>query len=82
MTIEKARRICDVLNKYAETIPGERGVACLNAIEAFEDELDVEERLAFEETQLDERVQELTRFVIRKSPKRRVCFQGRGRQRK
>lgn len=33
MTIEKARRICDVLNDYAETIPGERGVACLNAIE-------------------------------------------------
>ena len=71
MTIEKARRICDVLNDYAETIPGERGVACLNAIEAFEDELDAEGRADGEETQLGERVEELTRFVIGKSVKRR-----------
>lgn len=71
MTIEKARRICDVLNDYAGTIPGERGVACLNAIEAFEDELDADERFEFEETQLDERVEELTRFVVSKSLKRK-----------
>lgn len=71
MTIEKARRICDVLNDYARTIPGEWGVACLNAIEAFEDELDADERFEFEETQLDERVEELTRFVVSKSFKRK-----------
>lgn len=71
MTIEKARRICDVLNDYAETIPGELGVACLNAIEAFEDELDADERCSLEETQLGERVEELARFVIGKSLKRK-----------
>lgn len=71
MTIEKARRICDVLNDYAEAIPGELGVACLNAIEAFEDELDADERFEFEETQLGERVGELVRFVVGKSVKRK-----------
>ena len=71
MTIEKARRICDVLNDYAEAIPGELGVACLNAIEAFEDELDADERFEFEETRLDERVEELARFVVSKSLKRK-----------
>lgn len=71
MTIEKARRICDVLNDYAETFSGESAVACLNAIEAFEDELDADERLAFEETQLGERVEELRRFVVGKLSKRK-----------
>lgn len=71
MTIEKARRVCDVLSGVAETFSGENAVACLNAIEAFEDELDADERLAFEETWLGERVEELTRFVIGKSVKRK-----------
>lgn len=71
MTLEKARRICDVLNDVAETLSGESAVACLNAIEAFEDELDADERLAFEETQLGGRVEELTRFVVGKLSKRK-----------
>ena len=71
MTIENARRICDVLNDYAETIPGERGVACLNAIESFEDELDAEGRADWDETQLGGRVEELTRFVVGKFIKRK-----------
>lgn len=71
MTLEKARRICDVLNDVAETLSGESAVACLNAIEAFEDELDADERLAFEETQLAGRVEELTRFVVGKLSKRK-----------
>lgn len=71
MTIEKARRICDVLSDVAETLSGESAVACLNAIEAFEDELDADERLAFEETHWGGRVEELTRFVVGKLSKRK-----------
>ncbi len=71
MTIEKARRICDALTGVAETLSGENAVACLNEIEAFEDELDADERCSFEETQLAGRVEELTRFVVGKLSKRK-----------
>lgn len=71
MTVEKARRVCDALSDVAETLSGERAVACLNFVEQVEDELDAEGRADWEETQLDERVEELTRFVVGKFGKRK-----------